>query len=265
MKRRFLFILVTWVIYLFLIFVIKESKAETYCCCAYIPGDDCPQGSFGNECKTEEWCEGVGNICCPGTTDCAACGGLPPTTTTSSSTTTTTTTTSTTTTLPIHAKGIALYYYTGERINGNITFIPVETPEDKTSTDVTNGEWSLDSDFTAADVLHLTFIVDDDEKIGYNELKLDNDNPSTARLNCSTQNISVSGYSVDVGSGNPITSGNVKISALDTDYTNTTSFSGTWSIDFHPCLVSGRIYTIQILVSDNTGERGVLLQKYPAR
>jgi len=164
-----------------------------------------------------------------------------------------------------HANGVALYYYTGERVNGNVTVIPVENPENKTNPKAfTNGEWSIDFNKTD-DVQYLTLIIDDNEKIGYNYIKLDNDNPSTATLNCSTQNISVSGYSVDVNSGDPITSGNVRISALDTDYTNTTSFTGTWSIDFHPCLVSGKIYTLQILVSDNTGSRGTILQKYPAR
>lgn len=162
-------------------------------------------------------------------------------------------------------QGTALYYYTGERVDGNVTVIPVENPENKTNTTFTNGEWSLDFDMITSDVLYLTFIIDDNEKIGYNQLKLDNNNPNTAALNCTTQNISLSGYSLDVNSGSPITSGNVRVSALDTDYTNTTSFSGTWGIDFYPCLISGKIYTLQILVSDNTGKRGEILQKYPAR
>jgi len=164
-----------------------------------------------------------------------------------------------------NAEGVALYYYSGERVNGNVTVIPIENPENKTDpTAFTNGEWSIDFNKTD-DVQYLTFIIDDNEKIGYNQLKLDTDNPSTATFNCTTQNISVSGYSVDVNSGNPITSGDVKVSVLDTDYTNTTSFTRTWSIDFHPCLVSGRIYTLQILISDGTGKRGIILQKYPAR
>jgi len=89
--------------------------------------------------------------------------------------------------------------------------------------------------------------------------------PSTAKLNCTTQSISVLGYSLDV-SGSVTTSGNVRISVLGTDYTSTTTFTGqTWSIDFHPCLIPGQIYTLQILVSDNTGRRGEILQKYPAK
>lgn len=161
-------------------------------------------------------------------------------------------------------KGTALYYYTGQRVDGNVTAIPVENSANKTNTTFTNGEWSID--FNKTDhVQYLTFIIDDNEKIGYIQVKLDNDNPSTATLNCTTQNISLSGYSVNVDNGNPITSGDVKASILDTDYTNTTSFSGTWSIDFHPCLVSGKIYTLQILISDDSGNRGVMLQKYPAR
>jgi len=166
----------------------------------------------------------------------------------------------------MYSNGIALYYYTGERVNGNVTVIPVENPENKINpTAFTNGEWSVDFNMSTDDVLYLTYIIDDNEKIGYTQLKLDNDNPSTAGLDCTTQNISLSGYSVDVDSGEPSTSGNVRVSVLDTDYMNTTSFSGTWSIDFHPCLISGKIYTLQILISDNTGERGEIIQKYPAK
>jgi len=101
------------------------------------------------------------------------------------------------------------------------------------------------------------------QKKGYNQMKLTT--PSVAEVECTTQNISVSGYSLDV-SGSGTTFGNVRISALGTDYTNTTAFTGqTWSIDFYPCLISGQIYTLQILISDNTGKRGEILQKYPAK
>lgn len=204
--------------------------------------------------------------CLPFSADCSSCGPRDCEDCYFCSMATTTTTTTTTTTIPlVHANGVALYYYTGERVNGNVTVIPVENSANKTNTNVTNGEWSLDFNMTTDDVQYLSFIIDDNEKIGYNELKLDNDNPSTATLNCTTQNISLSGYSVGVDTGNTITSGNVKVSALDTKYINTTSFSGTWSIDFYPCLISGKIYTLQILVSDNTGKRGEILQKYPAK
>jgi hypothetical protein len=163
----------------------------------------------------------------------------------------------------VNASGIALDYYTGQRINGNITAIPLENPENKKSAIVTNGEWSMSFDILAEDVEHLVFVVEDDQKKGYNLMKLPT--PSSARLNCTTQNISLSGFSVDAGTGSVITSGSVKLSVLGTDYTNTTSFTGTWNIGLHPCLIPGQVYTLQILVSDNTGKRGEILQKYPAK
>jgi len=165
--------------------------------------------------------------------------------------------------LNVHVEGIALYYYTGGRADGTVTVIPVEDYANKVTESFTNGQWSIDFYMETEDVQYLTFIIDDDENIGYNEFKLNND--VTASLTCSVQNISLSGYSVDLISGDTITSGNVRVSALDTDYTNTTSFTGTWSIDFHPCLIPGKIYTLQTLVSDNTGKRGEIFQKYPAR
>jgi hypothetical protein len=118
-------------------------------------------------------------------------------------------------------------------------------------------------DMLSEGIEHLMFVVESNEKKGYNHLKLPT--PSSAKLNCTTQNISLSGYSVDASSGSSITSGNLRVSVLDTDYTYTASFAGTWNVDLHPCLVSGQLYTIQILVSDNTGKRGEILQKYPAK
>ncbi len=148
-------------------------------------------------------------------------------------------------------QGTALYYHTGQRVDGDVTVIPVENPANKTKTTFTDGAWSIDFNKTN-DVQYLTFIIDDNEKIGYTQIKLATENPSMSRLNCTTQNISLSGYSVDINSGDPITSGDVKVSVLDTDYANTTSFSGIWDIDFHPCLIPGKIYTLQILVSGLT-------------
>ncbi len=163
----------------------------------------------------------------------------------------------------IRINGIALYYYTGERVNGNVTVIPVESPADKETSTVSNGEWYTNFNMDTGNLQYLTVIIDDNQKLGYNELKLDN--PVTVSLNCSVQNIYLSGYSIDLNSGNAITSGSVRLSILDTDYTNTTNFTGNWNINLHLCLPSGKIYTIQILVSDNTGKRGEILQKYPAK
>jgi hypothetical protein len=163
----------------------------------------------------------------------------------------------------IFINGIALYYYTGERVNGNVTVIPLENPNNKETAIVSNGEWSIDFNLGTENIQHYTVIIDDNQQMGYNEIKTST--YSDTKLNCSTQYISLSGYSVDINSGSPITSGDVKISVSDTDYTNTTAFSGIWSVNIHPCLIPGQIYTLQILVSDKTGKRGEFLQKYPAK
>lgn len=164
----------------------------------------------------------------------------------------------------VNASGVALDYYTGQRINGNITAIPLENPENKHTATVTNGEWSMGFDMLSEGVEHLVFVVESNEKKGYNDLKLPT--TSSVGLNCTTQNISISGYSLDASSGSAVGSGNVKVSVLDTDYVYTTAFSGaTWSIDLHPCLIPGQIYTLQILISDASGNRGEMFQKYPAK
>jgi len=163
----------------------------------------------------------------------------------------------------VRVEGTALYYYTGERVNGNVTVIPVESPNDKDTSAVLNGEWSVNFNMETGNLQYITIIVDDNQKIGYNEIKIDN--PVATSLSCSIQDISLSGYSIYLDSGNFINSGKIKVSVLDTDYTNTTNFTGTWDIDFHPCLIPGKIYTLQILISDDTGKKGEFFQKYPAR
>jgi hypothetical protein len=163
----------------------------------------------------------------------------------------------------VRVEGTALYYYTGERVNGNVTVIPVESPNDKDTSVVLNGEWSVNFNMETGNLQYITIIVDDNQKIGYNEIKIDN--PVATSLSCSIQDISLSGYSIYLDSGNFINSGKVKVSVLDTDYTNTTNFTGTWDIDFHPCLIPGKIYTLQILIFDDTGKKGEFFQKYPAR
>ncbi len=162
----------------------------------------------------------------------------------------------------IYVVGGALNYYTGERINGNVTAIPVGDFENRTDKTFSNGEWFIDFDM-ASYVKYLTFIINDDGNIGFTQLKL-SDGPSTT-LDCSIQNISLSGYSVDVNTGDAITSGSVRVSVIDTIYTNITSFSGEWSIDLHPCLISGEIYTLHVSISDDSGRTGEMFENYPAR
>ena len=168
------------------------------------------------------------------------------------------------TTKLVHAEGTALYYYTGEKVNGKVTAIPLENPENKTSAIFTEGEWSMNFDMIVKDVEYLTFIIDGNGKIGYSQVKLDNDNPKKI-TDCVVQNISLSGNAVDINTGKQINSGNVRLSVIDTVYTNITSFSGSWNIDLHPCLISGKIYTLHILISDNSGKTGEMFENYPAK
>jgi hypothetical protein len=157
---------------------------------------------------------------------------------------------------------MALDYYTGARINGTLTIIPVENPQNKTTATITNGEWSTLFNIRTNDVKSLTFVINSSQKTGYNYMKLGN--PVGTNLNCTRQNITLSGYSVNVN-GVPITSGNIKVSVIDTDYSTTSSISGNWTVNFYPCLISGNVYTIQILLTDNTGSRGEAFQTYAAK
>jgi len=164
----------------------------------------------------------------------------------------------------VSVHGTSLDYYTGEKIDGKVTVIPVEDPANKATVNFNNGQWLISFDMITEDVQYITFITDGNEKIGYTQLKLQNANPRKIST-CSMQDISLSGYGVDVNTGNQINSGNVRVSIVDTDYTNITSFAGNWGIDLHPCLISGKVYTLHILISDNSGRTGEMFESYPAR
>jgi len=163
----------------------------------------------------------------------------------------------------VNITGYARYFDTGNDVTGNITAIFLEA-ENKSSSTFSSADFyynltNVDSDNSN----YITIIIDENEKIGYTQLKIHDEiltDPS-----CTIQNISLTGHVIDKNSGDNIVSGNVIVSILDTSYTNTTAFSSaTWSTDFHPCLVSGEIYTLQIMISNSTS-KGITLMKYPAK
>ena len=158
--------------------------------------------------------------------------------------------------------GMALNYYTGERINGEINFVPLESSY-RFSSPIYDGVWTLYAHTDLSNVSHFTLIVEDDKKKGYSEVKIGRSKIST--LECSLQNIQLSGYLIDLETNNPINSGTVRVSILETGYVKSSNFSGHWNITMNPCLVPGKIYTLRVLVSDHTGKKGEFIQKYPAK
>jgi len=163
----------------------------------------------------------------------------------------------------VNITGYARYFDSGNDVTGNITTIFIES-ENKSASTFSSGDFYYNlTNIDADNSNYLTVIVDDNQKIGYTQLKIHNEN--LTEPSCTIQNISLTGHAIDKNTGNNIISGNVIVSILDSSYTNTTSFSSsTWSIDFHPCLISGNIYTLQILITNSTS-KGVILMKYPAR
>ncbi len=167
----------------------------------------------------------------------------------------------------IRINGTSFYFYNGSKIaQGNATAITVENQEKAVGL-ISNGDWSLvfsgctqESEFIGLK------ITDNSKVVGYDQIKIVTDNPSTAIISCTVQNVSLSGYAIDINDGSPLSGGNVKASVLDTTYINTTSFSGSnWSIDFYPCLVSGKIYTLDIVIANTGGTRtGEYLTSYLA-
>jgi len=158
--------------------------------------------------------------------------------------------------------GMALNYYTGERINGKINFVPLESSY-RFSSPIYDGLWTLYAHIDLSNVSLFTLIVEDEKKKGYSEVKIGR--PKVSTLECTLQNIQLSGYLIDLETGNPINSGTVRVSILETGYVKSSNFSGHWNVTMNPCLVPGKIYTLRVLVSDHTGKKGEFIQKYPAK
>lgn len=165
-----------------------------------------------------------------------------------------------------NVSGIVLDFYTGERINGTITIIPVEDPEHTMIAEVVNGQWTIDFNMDVGEVEHLTFIVNDSDSLGYTQLKLVNPNPAQTP-SCTQQNISLKGYGIDVNTGQVLTDITLRITILETHYTTTSTISGPiGSIELNPCLVSGKLYTLEITVIDSSGnQRGKYYITYSAK
>lgn len=157
-------------------------------------------------------------------------------------------------------EGKSLYYYTGEKVNGDVTLVPLGSPY-RYSSPVQDGEWVIKAFIDPNYMNFLTLIVSDDEKIGYNNIKLARGETLSS---CSLKELSISGFAVD--EGRLIDSGTVEAKVLETSYRNSSSFSGEWSLTLKPCLVSGKVYTIEIVVTDDSGKkRGEFVLEYPVK
>ncbi len=88
--------------------------------------------------------------------------------------------------------------------------------------------------------------------VGYNQLKISSSNVSTTAITCTSQTITLSGFAINLTSGDPFTSGRVRGSVHDTIYTNATSFTGDrWEVKVSSCLTSGKLYIVSAIVTDN--------------
>ncbi len=157
----------------------------------------------------------------------------------------------------VRINGTSFYFYNGSKINlGNVTAITVEKQE-KSIGLINNGDWSLVFSACTEESEFIGLKVSDNLKVvGFYQLKIVTDNPSTATVACTVQNVSLSGYGIDADNGSLITGGVVKASISDTAYINSTTFTGSnWSIDLYPCLTSGKYYTLHIILSNAGGTK----------
>ncbi len=164
----------------------------------------------------------------------------------------------------VEVRGFVSYYDSGGKVSGNISVYGLEEDEFATTT-FTGGDWQFSFDMTTDKIEWLTFKFDDNDKIGYSRVKLSSDNASAVPTTCYSQDIKIAGHGLNM-TGDTITDGSVTIALLDTEYFNSTSFSSneTWSTSLHPCLINGTIYTLQIQVADEKGNRGEMMMYYPA-
>jgi hypothetical protein len=83
---------------------------------------------------------------------------------------------------------------------------------------------------------------------------------------CSPQRWRLTGTATDPSSGSFSPSGTARVDVEGTRYTNSTAFSnGFWDVSIEPCLVPGRVYTFQVILSDGGGRSGLIVLRQVAK
>ncbi|MEM5879541.1 MAG: hypothetical protein QXU74_03560, partial [Candidatus Aenigmatarchaeota archaeon] len=80
---------------------------------------------------------------------------------------------------------------------------------------------------------------------------------------CIERTIGVSGVAIESSTGDPIPSGSISISILDTRYTNSTTFTGgSYNISLKVCLEQNKRYIVRVAVRSDTGKTGLYFFNY---
>ncbi|MFN6992252.1 MAG: hypothetical protein ACK4MM_05975 [Fervidobacterium sp.] len=160
--------------------------------------------------------------------------------------------------------GLSYSFLTGQRINGTVTFISVEEPENNVSADVINGNWDLQVQYDGNKTQHILIIVNDTKNLGYNHFIVRASHPVSQQV-CSFRTITFENFFFDIADGNMLTP-ELTVEIEGTQYKNIRLNGGQQSNNITVCLIAGKIYKINIYASDTTGKKsGTYSILYPFR
>ena len=160
-------------------------------------------------------------------------------------------------------RGSAYDSSTGTSIqSGSVTGIIKETGERFTGL-ITNGAYTLTIP-TNVNLNQTRFtvgiILTGGGKQGYNQIIVGTGPFYPQTQKCSTNQLHFKGSAIDASSGTVIDSGTMTINVKEVKtYTNSTTVSnGVWDIYISPCLISGGLYTFNVLVASSDGRQSNL-------
>ncbi|MBI4894766.1 MAG: hypothetical protein HY833_03455 [Candidatus Aenigmarchaeota archaeon] len=164
----------------------------------------------------------------------------------------------------------SLYSLTGLQMTSGIATATILETGDSGSATISGAQWSIPiysrTDLNNTGFTLGIFVNDTNGKSGYFVSRIFGSSSLPPQTTCAAQKWRLTGTVTDPASGSFSSSGTVRVEVEGTQNTNSTAFSnGFWDISLEPCLVSGKVYTFNVLLSDAAGRNGLIVLRQVAK
>lgn len=163
----------------------------------------------------------------------------------------------------LNFQGMSYNFFTGQRINGTVTFVSLEEPERNVSVSVVNGNWNLQTQYDGNKTQHILIIVNDTKSMGYNHFIVRASLP-VSQQTCILRTIKFENFFFSITDSNMITP-ELVVEIEGTQYKNIRLNGAQQSNSIKVCLLPGKIYKINTYATDATGRTGRYSILYPFR
>lgn len=163
----------------------------------------------------------------------------------------------------INFQGSSYNFFNGEKINGTVTYISLEEPENNISIDFINGNWNLQVQYNDNKIQNVLIIVNDSKFLGYNNFLIKTKQTSLKQA-CNLKSIIFENFFFDISSGKIITP-KLSLEIEGTPYKNIILNTTQQTNIINVCLIPGKIYKINMYASDSGDKNGFYSILYPSK